>query len=114
MAPLPLQVTFEECIGEPDHTHSIDCVWKYSYKCFNLCKTLCYLILTTLCGIPMAICWGCFFACITFCHVWEITPSIRALEINCDISKKCMNIWYGSCVTPLCEACGGLFINLKK
>merc|ERR1712170_190610 len=44
-----LKVTFEEALGEPDHTHALDCVWKYSYKCFNFCKALCYLIATTLC-----------------------------------------------------------------
>merc|ERR1711976_907218 len=59
-----LKVTFEEALGEPDHTHALDCVWKYSYKCFNFYKALCYLIATTLCGIPMAICWGCYFACV--------------------------------------------------
>merc|ERR1712170_271187 len=76
-----LKVTFEEILGEPDHTQSLDCVWKYSYKCFNMCKTLCYLILTTLCGIPTAICWGCYFACVasftsgTVLHASEPTRS---------------------------------------
>ncbi|ELU16774.1 hypothetical protein CAPTEDRAFT_160335 [Capitella teleta] len=109
-----LKVTFEECLGEPDHSHALDCVWKYSYKCFNMCKLLCYLICTTICGIPMAICWGCFFACVTFCHVWNITPSIRAMEVNCSITKRIMSIGMDSCVNPCCEACGGIFSAFKK
>ena len=109
-----LTITFEETIGEPDHTHSIDCVWKYSYKCFNLWKTLCYLICTTLCGIPIASCWGCYFACVAFCHIWDITPSLGALRINCSVSKKILSICTGTCVEPCCESCSTIFTAFKK
>merc|ERR1711893_94459 len=109
-----LKVTFEEALGEPDHTHALDCVWKYSYKCFNFCKALCYLIATTLCGIPMAICWGCYFACVAFCHIWQITPSIRALDINCSIYKRMATIYVGACAQPCCESCGTMFNAFKK
>ena len=109
-----LKVSFEETIGEPDHTHSLDCVWKYSYKCFNLWKTLCYLILSTLCGIPIAMCWGCYFACIAFQHIWEITPCIRAWEINLSVFKRCYGMIVHACMDPCCEACGNLFVAFKK
>jgi hypothetical protein len=108
------QVSFEEVLGEPDHTHSIDCVWKYSYKCFNLWKTLCYLIVTTICGIPIASCWGCYFACVAFYHIWEITPSIRALEIECAMQRKLLKVLTGTCLEPCCESCGTIFSAFKK
>jgi hypothetical protein len=109
-----LKVTFEEVLGEPDHTHALDCVWKYSYKCFNLWKTLCYLIVTTLCGIPIASCWGCYFACVAFYHIWEITPSIKALEIECSIVRKILKVTTGACIEPCCEAFGGIFASFRK
>ena len=34
------QITWKETIGEPDSTHSIDCVWKCSAKCGKPFATL--------------------------------------------------------------------------
>merc|ERR1712226_122122 len=109
-----LKVTYEECIGEPEHTKSIDCVWKFSYKCFNMCKTLCYIILTVLCGIPHAICWGCTFACLAFRHIWQVMPCIRCYSIQMAVQKKCNVIVCDSVFTPACEACGSMFNAFKK
>merc|ERR1712121_521385 len=64
-----VKVKFEDVLGEPEGAHAIDCVWKNSYTCFNCCKGCCYKLLTILCGIPLAACWGCEFAMITFQHV---------------------------------------------
>jgi len=108
------QVSFEETIGEPDSTHSIDCLWKYSYKCFSMWKSLCYIIATTFCGIPHAICWGCTFACIAFIHIWEITPYLRCMEIQLDIYKKCSVMYYAAFLEPYCNACGAFFNVWRK
>ena len=110
----PKQVSWEETFGEPDSTHSLDCVWKYSAKCFTMWKTLCYLILTTICGIPVASCWGCYFACVACTHIWDITPSLRALAINCSVLKRVFSIVLGACIDPFCESCGKLFSAFKK
>merc|ERR1711893_579646 len=104
-----LQIRFEDVLGEPDHTHTLDCVWKYSHKCFNLWKTLCYLIVTILCGIPIASCWGCYFACIAFQHIWDITPSFRAIAIQCGIIRKFLTLCTESICEPCCMSCGKLF-----
>jgi len=109
-----LKVSWEEVLGEPDHTHSIDCVWKYSAKCFTLWKALCYIIATTICGIPIATCWGCYFACVAFCHIWCITPGIRDLQIECAVNKKILAVIASSFLEPCCEACGGIFKMFKK
>ena len=108
------QVRFEDVLGEPDHTHSIDCVWKYSYKCFNMWKTLCYCIATIMCGIPIASCWGCNFACIAFAHIWDITPCLAEMRIQCGVIKKCVIICLGVCLDPCCESCGKLFSAFKN
>ena len=71
------------------------------------------IILTTICGIPLAMCWGCYFACIAFEHIWEITPCIRAWEINLQGLKKCFSVIVHACLDPYCEATSGLFIAFK-
>lgn len=109
-----LKVSFEELIGEPDHTHSIDCVWKLSYKCFNLWKALCYVIATTLCGIFIACGWGCFFACEAFQHIWYITPWLRAFELYLFPSAKIYAMICRNMCDPCCESCGKLFSAFKK
>ncbi|CAD5115325.1 DgyrCDS4308 [Dimorphilus gyrociliatus] len=109
-----LAVTYEDVIGEPDHLHSIDCVWRFSYKCFNLWKTLCYLIMSTICGIPMAIYWGCLFSCIAFCHIWEITPMFKLFEINVSCYKRFYGLLIHCCLDPICEAVGLCFSAFKK
>ncbi|KAK3585873.1 hypothetical protein CHS0354_038405 [Potamilus streckersoni] len=109
-----LGVYFEDVLAEPESTHSIDCVWKLSFTCFNFWKNLCYKIQTLLCGICIAAEWGCEFAYISFAHIWCFTPFLKALAINCGCAKKL----YGTCVKcylePCCEACGILFSAFKK
>ena len=109
-----LQVDWVELIGEPDHTRSIDCVWKFSFKCFNLWKTLCYLILSTLCSIIISMCWGCYFACVAFMHIWCCIPGIKAIEVNCGLLGKCLTIFTTNCMDPCFEACGKCFSAFKK
>merc|ERR1711893_292914 len=108
-----LQVRFEDVFGEPDHTHSMECVWKYSYKCFNLWKTLCYCIATLFCGIPTAMCWGCTFACIAFEHIWDITPNLAVCRIQCGVLRKMFQIAFSVCLDPGCESCGKIFSAFK-
>ena len=107
------QVKFEDVLGEPEGAHAMDCVWKNSYSCFNCCKNCCYKFMTLICGIPLAMMWGCEFAMITFQHVWCITPCMRAYMINCGCYQK----FWGTClqcaVQPCCEAVGYIFSNIK-
>ena len=46
-----IQVEFDDVLGEPAGTHSKDCVWRNSYKCFTCGKNNAYKILSLLCGI---------------------------------------------------------------
>jgi len=109
-----LKVTFEEVLGEPEGVHSIDCVWKLSYTCFNLWLNLCYKISTLCCGICIAMEWGCEFAYTAFYHIWCISPMLKLCEINCGICKRCFTTCMNCLMEPVCTACGALFIHFKK
>lgn len=99
-------------MAEPAGAHSVDCVWKASYFCFNCGKNCCYNILAALCGIFIALGWGCEFAWITFSMVWCITPCLRLYSIL----MGCLQKYFGTCITcflaPICETCGLLFSRI--
>ncbi|KAL5014248.1 hypothetical protein ScPMuIL_008518 [Solemya velum] len=104
-----LAVQFEDVLGEPDGTHSIPCVWKNSYWCFNLWKSLCYTIMTTLCGICLAMNWGCEFAYISFVHIWYVTPLFKILQLNCGCLQRLYGMCISCCLEPLCTSIGMVF-----
>jgi hypothetical protein len=108
-----VRVRFDEVLAEPDGAHSFICVWNCAYICFTGAKNCWYKFLTTICGIPLACCWGFEFACISFWHVWLVTPRMRAYMINCG----CLQKFYGTCIQcmlqPICEACSYCFSNIR-
>ncbi|KAL8574225.1 hypothetical protein ACOMHN_027879 [Nucella lapillus] len=107
-----LRVAFEDVIAEPDGAHSVGCVWRTAFLCFNCSKGLCYNILSIFCGVPLACMWGCEFARITFEHVWYITPLMRIFMINCGCAQKFFATCIQCCLAPICETCGLLFSNI--
>lgn len=108
-----LTVGFSDIFGEPDASHSHECVWRLSYKCYNCGLNLCYMILTFLCSVPLSLCWGCEFAYVAFTHVWEITPCLKLMDINCLVCNKLINTCLGCILAPICETCGLLFSKIK-
>merc|ERR1712063_68123 len=109
-----LECRFEDVLAEPDGTHSIDCVWKLSYSCFNLWKKICYLIMTTCCGICIAAEWGCEFAWVSFVHIWYITPCFKWLDINCGCMRKLCTSCISCCLDPICMSLGLFFHQFEK
>ncbi|KAL3852820.1 hypothetical protein ACJMK2_016435 [Sinanodonta woodiana] len=107
-----IKVCFEDCIAEPEGVRSIDCVWRNSYMCFNCGKNLCYKILTTCCGICIAFCWGCDFACTAFDHIWFLTPCMREFSICVGVWQKSFGTIINCCCVPICEACGMCFSKI--
>ncbi|XP_060595791.1 caveolin-3-like [Ruditapes philippinarum] len=109
-----LSCKFEDVLAEPEGTHSIDCVWKLSYTCFNLWKGICYKVATLLCGICIAAELGCEFAQASLLHIWCFTPCIKYMDLNCGFLKK---VW-AQCVTcacePCCQTCSLFFSAFKK
>ncbi|XP_078340970.1 caveolin-1-like [Crassostrea virginica] len=105
---------FNDVIGEPDGTHSIECVWRISYLCFNCWKNLCYKLMTLFFGCCIAAEWGCEFAIIAFYHVWFISPCLKVCEINCGLCQRVYSNCANCCIVPCCEAMGGIFHHFKK
>jgi len=108
-----VRAEFEEVFGEPDGTHAIDCVWKLSYSCYNCGKNCCYKILTILCGVLLALFWGCDFGCTAFTHIWHCTPSLRMYSIWCGLCQKFLAITVSCFLVPVCEACGTCLSQIK-
>lgn len=108
-----IKVQFDDVFGEPDGAHSIACVWKLAYLCFNCCKGCCYKLLTLFFGICIAIWWGCEFAHIAFDHVWYITPALRVCQVYCGCAQKFYGTCLNCCLQPLFEVCGHCFANIR-
>ncbi|WAR27537.1 CAV1-like protein, partial [Mya arenaria] len=108
-----LKATFEDVFAEPDGTHSIDCVWKLAFTCFNMCKGFWYKLLTLFCGCCMACEWGFIFAIEIFNQVWILTPHLRLLSIQCAPIQKLWTIYLQCCVGPCCDACGMILNNVR-
>merc|ERR1712154_500760 len=109
-----LKVQFEDILAEPEGAHAMDCVWSNSYKCFNLYKKCCYMIMTLCCGICIAAEWGCEFAYVAFVHIWYITPCFKWLELNCGCCQKLYGMCVHCCLDPWCEAISLCFSAFKK
>ncbi|BFZ08380.1 hypothetical protein BsWGS_11419 [Bradybaena similaris] len=109
-----LFVSFEDVLAEPDGAHSLDCVWAASYACYNFWKKCCYACNTMFCGMCIAGCWGCHFACVSFMHVWHVTPCFKSMAINCGCLQKFYGMCIHCCMDPWCESCGNLFAAFKK
>ena len=107
-----LQVTFEEVLGEPEGVRSIDCIWRNGYACFECGKSLCYKILTTFCGLCIALYWGCDFAATAFNHVWCYTPCMRDFSICVGCYQRGFGTIVNCCVAPFCEACAMMFSKI--
>ncbi|CAC5413035.1 CAV3 [Mytilus coruscus] len=107
-----IKVDFEDVLGEPDGAHSFDKVWIFSYKCYRCGLGCCYKLLTLLCGLCIALYWGCTFACLTFEHVWCWTPYMRCFSIFAGACQKFIGILMNCCVAPICETCGLFFSQI--
>lgn len=107
------QTAFEDVLGEPDGSHSPDCVWRISSMCFKGGKACCYTILTGICGIFIALYWGCEFACISFEQIWCTTPCIRIFGIYLGCMQKFFGTCVSCCLAPICETAGLCFSNIS-
>eukprot|EP00339_Tiarina_fusa_P024885 CAMPEP_0117030638 /NCGR_PEP_ID=MMETSP0472-20121206/22102_1 /TAXON_ID=693140 ORGANISM="Tiarina fusus, Strain LIS" /NCGR_SAMPLE_ID=MMETSP0472 /ASSEMBLY_ACC=CAM_ASM_000603 /LENGTH=150 /DNA_ID=CAMNT_0004738775 /DNA_START=10 /DNA_END=459 /DNA_ORIENTATION=- len=76
-----LKSEFSDILGEPEHMHSIDCAWKTAYTCYTCGLAWAYKIVSLLCGVPMSLCWGCFYGCMGFKIIWVIVPAFRCYNM---------------------------------
>ncbi|XP_069101264.1 caveolin-1-like [Argopecten irradians] len=107
-----VQVAFHDVLGEPEGTHSVDCVWTLSHTCFTCSKNCCYKVITTLCGLCIALMWGCEFAILTFELVWICTPALKAYQLFLAILQRFFGTCISCCLAPICETVGLCFTNI--
>jgi len=105
-------VLFEDIIGEPEGAHSADCIWTWAYKCFTGGKRICYMILTYICALPMALWWGCTFACISFAHIWHITPCFKVVQINLGCAQRFFSLFINCFMAPCIETQALIFSKI--
>ncbi|GBM54544.1 Caveolin-1 [Araneus ventricosus] len=99
-------VEFDDVIAEPEGTYSIDCVWRSSNRLFTCSKNCCYKTLTLICGLPIAFISGCTFACLSFQHIWCVSPALRQCRINCYMVRQYLTSCLDSCLGPCCSEMG--------
>lgn len=107
------QVQFEDIFAEPEGSHSIDAVWKASFRVFTGTKHWCYRILSAIFAVPCAFCWGIHFACLTFAHIWTVQPSIKSCTIDIYPSGKLWALFIRSFCDPFCESIGFVFSKIR-
>ncbi|XP_067929150.1 caveolin-3-like [Watersipora subatra] len=107
-----LHVLFEDMIGEPDGAHSADCVWSCAFKVFTGSKKICYLLLTTICAVPMALFWGCTIACVTFNHIWHVTPCYKIMQINLLCCQRFISLFINTFMAPCVEVNALIFSKI--
>ncbi|OWF52529.1 caveolin-3-like [Mizuhopecten yessoensis] len=106
-------VEFDDVIGEPPSLLSLDGVWEKSSRSFNFTKDLCYLILTTLFGIPIAVLCGLKFASLSFGSIWCVTPCVKAFHISLESIRGVYSALVKCVCDPFCESFGHLFRNIR-
>lgn len=108
-----VKVFFQDVFAEPGGSHSIDGVWRTSFKAFVNTKYWCYRIITAILGVPTAVLCGIYFACLSFDYIWCIMPCLRA----CIIELQCLGKIFGLCVRtffdPFFESVGKVFGGIK-
>ncbi|KAK3104211.1 hypothetical protein FSP39_025334 [Pinctada imbricata] len=83
-----------------------------SRTCYEGCKGCCYKLMTSLCGLCIAMYWGITFAYIAFYHIWFATPYLRGFSIFAGSCQKCIGTIANCCCAPICEACGICLSNI--
>jgi hypothetical protein len=87
-------------------------VWTNSKQCFECGFNIYYKIATYLCGICIALEWGCTFGAVAFSAVWIFTPFMRLLSIILSPIRKLIAIYLSSFVAPCVETAGLIFSRI--
>ena len=107
-----IQVCFDDVLAEPEGAHSADCVWTNSRKCFKCGFNFYYKLCTYMCGICIALHWGCTFGSVAFSSVWCVTPLMRLLSILLHPIRKLISIYLSTFMAPCVETCGLIFSRI--
>jgi len=97
---------FEDIFGEPDAVHSIDRVWRITYRVFTALRTFFYKLFTLIIAIPSAILFAILFALVSALHVFCCTPLGRLAAIPFGWLAKVWQVLVNAVFNPLFTSCG--------
>ena len=84
-----------------------------AFQLFTNTKLWCYRITSLICGLPLSIFWGVYFACLSFCVIWCCEPYMKAYEIELSCARKLYTTFLNAFYRPCYEACGYCFYNIR-
>nr|XP_002121873.1 caveolin-3 [Ciona intestinalis] len=108
-----VKVNFADIIAEPSGAHSFNTVWGTSYKVYSVTKYWVYRIMTLVFGVPCALIWGVYFACLAFLSIWWIMPCIRCLGIKINFIGKIWSLTVRTILDPVFESIGLLLSRIR-
>lgn len=109
-----LRVQFHDVFGEPDETvFSFDFIWRWAFKLFTNVKLWCYRITSLICGLPLAIYWGIYFAILSFCAIWCCEPYMKAYSIELRCIRRIFETLLNAFYRPCFEVIGYCFYNIR-
>jgi len=109
-----IKVRFQDIIAEPDtEVFSFDKVWTLSYTVFTQTKIWCYRITSLILALPLAVCWGVYFACLSFCTAWVCVPCLKTCGIECHCFRQCYQMIFSAFLDPFFDAIGRCFRQMR-
>ncbi|XP_013394221.1 caveolin-1-like [Lingula anatina] len=117
---IPLTVGGEETkLEEPHQDVNIDLfdrdpnLLNDNCKVFHGAKLWCYRIFSLVLGLPLACCWGVYFACLSFCNIWCWIPALKAYDIEMGCVRRAWSTYLGAIVAPCFEAVGKILSGIR-
>ncbi|MBN3301488.1 caveolin-3 [Amia ocellicauda] len=111
-------VDFSEVFFEPAGPSTLELVWTLSQRVFSGSQPFCYMVLSTLCALPLALLWGAMFACAAFCQVWAGGPCGRGWGVGVywvrSVVTLCLRPVFDPLFSAMATACTGLSITMGK
>ncbi|XP_027135675.1 caveolin-1 isoform X2 [Larimichthys crocea] len=107
------RVEFADVIAEPDGLHSLDFMWKVSYHTFTQTRRWIYRFFTLILGFPLSLIWGLQFACLSFLHIWIVTPCLRTIQFNFYCLVRPLLQLIRVCLLPLFRVTGKILSKVK-
>lgn len=83
------------------------------FQLFTNVKLWCYRITSLICGLPLAIYWGVYFALLSFCAIWCCEPYLKAYAIELGCVRRIFQTMLNAFYRPCFEAIGYIFYNIR-
>ncbi|XP_061178773.1 caveolin-3-like [Saccostrea echinata] len=108
-----VKVEFEDIFAEPVGSYSFDAIWRLSFRVFTTTKFWCYRIMSVVCALPLSVCWGISFACLTFEHIWCSVPTMKMFKISIQPFVFMWGTLLRLLFEPFCTSLSLIFSNIR-